>query len=342
MPSSTSESRRAPPEAEGTDSPNRRAHPYDSNVRWMVIFPKSQREIMRLTLDPVVYDELDPDFELQLLPTRVEGGDGLVDEADAGLLAQHRDGRSVVNVLEHKSDNTKFAQLQVVSSAIRLTRQLVETGKTNGGEMPITNAVVALNGKASGSCPKSLSELAKLSDEEKAVTLTVSGVVVFDFSKVCLENLTKDPHAGMSILLQKFGPHGPRPTDEEIAYMARGLKGCTKDQKQYALHTLVNELDVPAGKLREEMAKVAEPEEVKATMDMSNEMLRAEGRSKMFLRAAERLFQIVPDHRAEQVRNASEEQVNEWFDRLFDASDLESVFDGSGGNGPAVNGVPAR
>ncbi len=256
MTSSTSESDRAPPEPEGTDSPDRRAHPYDSNVRWMLVFPKCQEEVMRLTLDPVVYDKLDPDFDLQLLPTRVEGGDGLVDEADGGLLAQHCDGRSVLNVLEHKSDKTKFSQLQVISSAIRLTRQLVESGVTAGGEMPIVNAVVAMNGRASGDCPPDLAELANLSVEERAVTLTVSGVVIYDFTKVRLENLSKDPGAGMGVLLQKFGPYGPEPTKEEMDYLAEGLNGCTKDQKQYALWTLTVELGVSRAQIREAMARV--------------------------------------------------------------------------------------
>ncbi len=334
MPEQTHESNQPEQEQAGTEKPpRRRAHPWDANIRWLANFPDTLWELLRLTLAGVVYRNLDRNFHPRPLPTRVEGGDFLIDEADLGLLAKHTDGRPVVSAYEHKSDKTKLAELQVVSSAFRLTRQLVEDGVTTWGEVPILNGVIVLNGKATQTRPKSLAELAKLTPEEKAETLTAEKVVHFYLGNLRRQELTKNAAAGAPLLVARGTRDGPPLSDKDLEYIAEGLGLYTKNQRQYAVGALA-EQGVSRVRIEKAIANVLGQDMVEEIMDPSFEMFwaegLAEGRSVTFLRAAERRFQSVPDHLADQVRNASQEQVDDWLDRLYAAPDIEAVFNGSG------------
>ncbi len=54
------------------------------------------------------------------------------------------------------------------------------------------------------------------------------------------------------------------------------------------------------------------------------------GERMIFERAAKRRFQSIPDRLMLQMDEASSDQFDAWFDRLYEVSDLESVFSGSG------------
>ncbi len=55
-------------------------------------------------------------------------------------------------------------------------------------------------------------------------------------------------------------------------------------------------------------------------------MGKAEGKADMLLRQLRRRFDSLPEAVAAKVRNASEDQLNEWADNILDARNLDMVF----------------
>ncbi len=53
---------------------------------------------------------------------------------------------------------------------------------------------------------------------------------------------------------------------------------------------------------------------------------RAEGKAEMLLRLLRRRFDSLPETVMAKVRNASEDQLNEWADNILDAQTLDMVF----------------
>jgi hypothetical protein len=55
-------------------------------------------------------------------------------------------------------------------------------------------------------------------------------------------------------------------------------------------------------------------------------MGKAEGKADMLLRQLRRRFDSLPEAVVAKVRDASEDQLNEWADNILDARNLEMVF----------------
>ena len=53
---------------------------------------------------------------------------------------------------------------------------------------------------------------------------------------------------------------------------------------------------------------------------------KAEGKADMLLRQLRRRFDSLPEAVVAKVRNASEDQLNEWADNILDARNLDMVF----------------
>ncbi|MGF7208395.1 hypothetical protein GGE65_002980 [Skermanella aerolata] len=55
-------------------------------------------------------------------------------------------------------------------------------------------------------------------------------------------------------------------------------------------------------------------------------MGKAEGKAEMLLRLLRRRFDLLPEAVVTKVRDASEDQLNEWADNILDARSLDMVF----------------
>ncbi len=166
-------------------------------------------------------------------------------------------------------------------------------------------------------------------------TLTIGEL---DFGEIGLDDLCEDPEAGGLILPFTVGWGGRELDDRGLAYLGEAAELHNEEMRGYIVGEVVEVLGVPVERWLAVLARGKNQEEANRAMDVIKEQLRSEGRAEgqteVFLRAAERRFQRVPEHLAAQARGASSDQIDAWLDSLYEASDLESVFNGSG-NGDA-------
>ncbi len=303
-------------------------HQHDSNFRWIGGFRECLWVLLRLCVHEIFYSQLDPHYLPHLVPTRVYGGDGFVDEGDMAILARLRDGRYLLLVLEHKSYFDENAQLQLSCSALRLARHLADDGVTTEGTVPIVIGALVQHRKASGTRPKDMAGLANMTPDEAEVALTAGPIAFVDCDTIRREAIKEPPQVAAPLMMLTVGWDGREFTDRELDYVAKGVVLYPIDRKRYALWALVEYLRVPSEDLAKALKRAAGAEVAEAIMDKVYQMHQAKGKAEAFLMQARTKFRRVPTARQEQVRAASMRQLDSWMRRILTATSLDAVFDG--------------
>ncbi len=306
---------------------------HDARFRMIGTFQKALIELLRVSLAAALFAQIDQS-KIKVLNPHIMGVKGLIGEADLVVLARLNDGRYLLVIWEHKSFMSRLAKLQLVDYVFSKALELMQDDSMTGGKLPLMCGVMALHRDASKYPPKGLDELAGVKEEEREFVMNGVPVLEIDFGKIGLKDLSEDPEEGALILLMTVGWDEREFDDRDLAYLSKAMVVYEEDLSRYIVREVTNVLGVPVERWLAVLARQENQEEAKIAMDVLKEQLKSEGRTEVFLQAAERRFQSVPDHLAAQVHGASTAQIGVWFDRLYEAPDLETVFNGSG-NGDA-------
>lgn len=310
---------------------------HDALFRHIVANPGRAGALLRDHLPKKIADWLD----LDRLPERVDAsavdGDGRATAADAIYRVRLKaDGeRWAFALLEHKSYTDPGTPLQLLRYMARLWSTDMDRGSASGCRLPPIIPMVVYHGRVEWNSPLSMRDMTLDHDDPDLFGQTSEDLVFVNLMKIPSEELSLDPsvRAGM-VALKLSWAKGRSVSRADAGHLVAGLAGT--EYGTYLMSYLAQQVHVTRDDLRDASKRSSkspeeyrEREEVMTTIEET--MLkegRAQGMAKALFQQAKQKFGNVPKRREEQLRDASQEELERWLTALITAEDIDAVFDG--------------
>jgi hypothetical protein len=158
-----------------------------------------------------------------------------------------------------------------------------------------------------------------------------------DLGRIDDARLSREKRLRIGLLILKRGS-GDGDLRETLLVLGRAALSIGFDDLVALVHYILLESnEVEAAVLRDVLKEIVPDQEARIMSIAAEEwkaegiqigqaMGKAEGKADMLLRQLRRRFDALPETVMAKVRNASEDQLNEWADNILDARNLDMVF----------------
>ncbi len=331
---------------------------HDALFRLMISDPARAGQLLRDYLPPDVVARLDPEHP----PAHVEGtmidGEGGRTQSDALFRLRLRGGSEVIvyALLEHKSQLDHRTPLQLVRYMLRIWGKELDSGNFPDGGLPLIIPMVFFHGREPWSVPCSIQDMIHAPEGLEHFARSFGHYVLHDLGQIAPRELSRSApvRAALLALARAFGESV---SDAEADLLVAGV--AETEFGRYILTYIIEQVSLPPERIEAALRRTGtDPETVEEVMGTAAQIWMeqgkaegiakgkaegiakgkaegiaegkaegiAEGKADTFVRQACRKFGHLSAERAEEVRNASPEQLDAWLDALIIADDIDAVF----------------
>ena len=307
---------------------------HDALFRLLVSDPGRAGKLLRDYLPPEVVARLDPERP----PEHVEGtaidGEGSRTQSDGIFRVHLADGGRVVAfvLLEHRSQVDHRTPLQLVRHVLSVWAMEMDGGAVPDGGLPPIIPMVILHDGGACTAPCTIQEMIHAPKWLNHLVRYFGHHVLHELGRTA----PQDPSLGAEVrtaLLALACTFRDRISDAEADRLAAGVVGTGFGH--YILAYTIEHVTLPPERIRAALKRTgtdpAKVEEIMGTaaqiwMEQGKAAGIVEGKADTFLRQARLKFGELSSAQAEQVRNASTEQLDSWLEALLTARDIDGVL----------------
>jgi predicted transposase/invertase (TIGR01784 family) len=249
-------------------------------------------------------------------------------------------------LVEHKSSPDPGIGLQLLIYQTRVWQWWVEhQGQRweEGGRrrLPAIFPLVIYHGKAEWRIPLDFASGIDLADDALRPYLLDFRYSLAELGRIDDARLSREKRLRIGLLILKRGS-GEGDLREILLELGRAALSLGFDDLVALVHYILLESnEVEAAMLRGVLREIVPDQEARIMSIAAEEWKaegiqigqamgkaegKAEGKADMLLRLLRRRFDMLPEAMVAKVRNASEDQLNEWADNILDAHSLDMVF----------------
>ena len=306
------------------------------------------------TIPPEVVARLDPERP----PVHVEGtmidGEGSKTQSDAVFRLHLVDDSEVIvyALLEHKSSVDHRTPLQLIRYVLKIWGTELDIGALPGGGLPPVIPIVFFHGREPWTVPCSVQDMIRVPEGLEHLARSFGAYTVHDLGRIAPRELSRsvEVRAALLALARAFRENV---SDAEADLLVAGV--AETEFGRYILAYIIEQVSLPPERIEAALRRTgADPGEVEDIMGTAAQIWMeqgrtegkaagiaegkaagiaegkaagiAEGKADTFLRQARLKFGRLSAERADQVRNASPEQLDSWLDALIAAEDVDAVF----------------
>jgi Putative transposase, YhgA-like/Domain of unknown function (DUF4351) len=252
-------------------------------------------------------------------------------------------------LIEHKSSPDPGICLQLLIYLTRIWQWWVEheSRGPDGGRrrgLPAIFPLVIYHGEAEWRIPLDFASGIDLADDALRPHLLNFRYSLADLGRIDDARLSREKRLRVGLLILKRGS-GDGDLRETLLVLGRAALSIGFDDLVALVHYILLESnEVEAAVLRGVLREIVPDQEARIMSIAAEEWKaegiqigqaigkaegKAEGKADLLLRQLRRRFDSLPETVVAKVRNASEDQLNEWADNILDARTLDMVFGGA-------------
>ena len=328
---------------------------HDALFRLLVSDPGRASRLLRDYLPPEVVSRLDPEHP----PVHVEGtaidGEGSRTQSDAIFRLHLRDGREAIvyTLLEHKSRVDHRTPLQLIRYVLKIWAMEMDSGTFLDGGLPLILPLVFFHGREPWTVPCSIQEMIHAPEGLEHLARSFGAYVLHDLGRIAPQELSRSAEVRAALLALARAFRDSVSDAEADMLVAAGV--AETELGRYILTYIIEQVSLPPERIEAALVRAgtdpAKVEEVMGTaaqiwMEQGKAAGIAEGKAAgiaegkaagivegitegkvdTFLRLARLKFGDLSSVQAEQVRNASPEQLDAWLEALLSARDIDGVL----------------
>ena len=308
---------------------------HDALFRLLVSDPGRAGQLLRDYLPPEVVSRLDPEHP----PVHVEGDGhrwrGQQGRSPMPLFRLHLGdgGEAIVyTLLEHKSRVDHRTPLQLVRYVLKIWAMEMDSGTFPDGGLPLVIPMVFFHGREPWTVPCSIQEMIHAPEGLEHLARSFGHYVLHDLGRIAPQELSRSAKVRAALLALARAFHDSV-SDAEADLLVVGV--AETEFERYLLAYITQQVSLPPERIEAALVRIgtdpAKVEEIMGTaaqiwMEQGKAAGIVEGKADTFLRQARLKFGELSSAQAEQVRNASPEQLDSWLEALLSARDIEGVL----------------
>jgi len=252
-------------------------------------------------------------------------------------------------LIEHKSSPDLNVTLQLLGYMVQIwqwwIRQEGNGGNSRRRRLPPIFPIVVYHGEAEWRIPQDFASGIDLADDALRPHLLNFRYSLADLGRIDDARLSREKGLRIGLLILKRGS-GDGDLCDILLELGRAALSIGFDDLVALVHYILLESnEVEAAVLRGVLREIVPDQEARIMSIAAEEwkaegiqigqamgkaegkaVCKAEGKADMLLRLLRRRFDSLPKTVEAKVRNASEDQLNEWADNILDARSLDMVF----------------
>ena len=339
---------------------------HDALFRLLVSDPGRAGQLLRDYLPPEVVSRLDPEHPPVHVEGTAIDGEGSRTQSDALFRLHLGDGGEAIvyTLLEHKSRVDHRTPLQLVRYVLKIWAMEMDSGTFPDGGLPLVIPMVFFHGREPWTVPCSIQEMIHAPEGLEHLARSFGHYVLHDLGRIAPQELSRSAKVRAALLALARAFHdsvsdaeadllvvGVAETEFErylLAYITQQVslpperieaalvRIGTDPAKVEEIMGTAAQIWMEQGRIEGKAAGVAEGKaagivEGKAAGVAEGKAAGKaagikEGKADTFLRLARLKFGELSSVQAEQVRNASPEQLDSWLEDLLSARDIDGVL----------------
>ena len=319
---------------------------HDALFRLLVSDPGRAGKLLRDYLPPEVVARLDPEHPPVHVESTVIDGEGSRTQSDAIFRLRLGDGDEaiILALLEHKSRVDHRTPLQLIRYMLRIWSMEMDGGSFPEGGLPLIIPLVFFHGREPWTVPCSIQEMIHAPEGLEHLARSFGHYVLHDLGRIAPQELSRSTEVRAALLALARAVRDSV-SDADAGLLVAGV--AETEFGRYLLTYIIQQVSLPPERIEAALVRAgtdpAKVEEIMGTAArtwMEQGRIEgkaagivegkaagiAEGKADTFLRLARLKFGELSSAQAEQVRNASPEQLDAWLEALLTARDIDGVL----------------
>ena len=331
---------------------------HDQFFKLLLDQPGAAGTLLKERLPAEVADRLGPDAP-ELVNTSFVDGELREYRTDRLYRVRIRDGRHafIFVLVEHKSSPDPDVGLQLLVYMVRIWEWWLRhagAGADDGRRrLPLIMPLVVYHGRSEWQVPLSFADALDFDDEALRPHVLDFRYSLADLGRIDDAVLSRQKALRIGLLILKHGD-GNGDLRTKLLTLGRAAAALSVDDLITLVRYIVAEPnEIPPGLLREVLGEILPGQEERVMSIASEQWMaegiqigrvqgkaegraegraegkaegRAEGKAEILLRQLRRRFGTLPEITVQHVLKATDDDLNLWADRIFDASNLEAIF----------------